>query len=344
MNWGLIVKKIFWLFIAAMLLLCIASCEKAKKIDEVEVERLNVIVPDGIWDRDFWPIAVLEFESLNSCKIDFDFVEMDSDFLLDVKGDSLNTDIIIGINEAYSTILDTTVFLNYLPVTANLSQEFTKLCECNLTPIYYSYLALLYKSDQIDNPPTTFGGLQDGIWVDSLILPSAENDPVGRSSLLWSVATFGKNGYGHFWRSIRNNVFTITKNSSDAYRMFLADEAPMMLGCSSYQAYMQEKGMDNVSLQFLQEGSYQTVFQGGIRAKSKKLELSKKFMDYLLSTEFQTKITRGLFMYPVNKNVALPDSFNKLEIPEKVLNKNLNLKESKINMKYWISKWKQRVK
>jgi len=337
-------KRVFGLIITLMFLLCLIACERSDKLDDVDVKRLSVIVPDGIWDRDFWPVAVAEFEALQKCKIDFDFVEMDNNFLWDVKGDSLQTDVILGINEAYSTILDTTVFLNYIPETVNLSQEFTKLCECNLIPIYYSYLALLYKNDQIDNPPATFGGLQDGIWVDRLIISSAESCSFGRSNLLWSVATFGKNGFGHFWRSIKNNIFTITTSSSEAFKMFLADEAPMLLGCSSHLAYLQKKGMRNVSLQFLQEGSYQTVFQGGISRKTNKLDLSKKFMDYLLSTEFQTKIPAGLFMYPVNKNVELPNIFADIDKPEKILNKNLNLKESKINIKYWISKWKKRVK
>jgi len=320
------------------------SCEKVNKAENDNFEHLSVIVSDGIWARDFWPPAVAEFESLNTCKIDFVFAEMDNSFLLDVKGDSLQADVILGINEAYSTILDTTVFIKYKPKTANLSHEFIKLNKCNLTPVFFSYLALLYKNDQIETPPTTFGGLQDGIWVDSMIIPSAETSMIGRSNLLWSVAAFGKNGFGHFWRSIKNNVSTITESSDNTFRMFLADEAPMILWCSSYKAYLHKKEINNVSVQFLQEGSYQTVFQGGIRAKSHKIDLSKEFMDYLLTTEFQTKIPTGLFMYPVNKNVELPESFDDLELPEKILNKNLNQKESKINMKYWISKWKKRVK
>lgn len=337
-------KKFLELLLILISIILIISCDKTDEIDNNIVDHLNVIVPNGIWERAFWPAAIADFESLNFCKIDFDFVEMDNDFLMDIKGDSLLTDMVIGINEAYSAILDTTVFLNYNPKTANLSQEFSQLCDCNLTPVYYSYLALLYKNDQIANPPSTFGGLQDGIWVDSMIVPSAESSSLGRSSLLWSVAAFGKNGFGHFWRSIKNNIFKITQSSDDGYRMFLADEAPMILSYSSYKAYSAQKELDNISVLFFQEGSYQTVFQGGIRTKSEKKELSKKFMDYLLSTEFQSKIPMGIFMYPVNKNVSLPETLDKLMIPEKILNKNLNIKETKINMKYWITKWKNRVK
>ncbi len=75
----------------------------------------------------------------------------------------------------------------------------------------------------------------------------------------------------------------------------------------------------------------------GILKKSKNIKLSQKFVDFILTEDFQGEIPLTNWMFPVNPEVKLPDSFRYAPTPDKIL--YLNTFEIQENQKRWIESW-----
>ena len=86
------------------------------------------------------------------------------------------------------------------------------------------------------------------------------------------------------------------------------------------------------------EGNYITIEFAGILKNSKNNKLSNEFLNFMLSSEFQSVIPQTNIMYPVinNKNI-LPDAYKNIIIPKKSLQINPELFDK--NKEFWIEEW-----
>ena len=76
----------------------------------------------------------------------------------------------------------------------------------------------------------------------------------------------------------------------------------------------------------------------GILKGTKHRALAEKFMDFMLSTEFQEDVPLQMFVYPVNPSAKLPDAFQKYaQIAEQPA--ILPPEEIATNRDAWIDEW-----
>ena len=87
-----------------------------------------------------------------------------------------------------------------------------------------------------------------------------------------------------------------------------------------------------------EEGHYLQVEVAAITLKGEKNKLSRDFMSFILSENFQSVIPTTNWMFPVT-NIQVPETFEKLPKPEKVL--LMNSSEIEQNRKKWISEWRR---
>jgi thiamine transport system substrate-binding protein len=256
--------------------------------------------------------------------------------------DSINVDVVLGIdNTIFYNVLRDSVFLEYEPQNLKHVDEsliFDKTY--HVIPVYYSQLAFIYNSFAIEKPPITFGEMQDGKFKKKIVLMHPSSSSLGRAMLLWSVAAFGENGYGHFWRSVKENIYSIAENYDDAYNMFLAGQAPLVIGYSTTPVYhLQKENSDKFRSTIPTEGSFNLIRAAGICRWTEKQELAKRFMEYLLSDDFQNFIPDNMWMYPANDKVNNGLDFELLPVSKKDYSTSLSQWSIRRRLQKWIVQW-----
>ena len=323
-------------------------CSKKDKEDLSQTGNLNVYVTQNIISKDIWSSTIQKFEENNQCNIKIKIFNNANTLLEQVIKEKENpqADVLVGIdNILFAQIFQDTLFFQYKPTNYTLIDK-SKYIDKDffITPIAYSDIAIIYDKNLVNNPPETFGELQDGIWKKKLIILDPRTSSLGNATLIWSVAAFGEYGYGHFWRSIKENIFKIVPNWDEAYNMFLAKEAPLVIGFSSTPIYhIKMDSTDIYKANIPKEGGFTLIEAAGILKTTSNPELSKIFIDFLISDDFQKNIPYTKWVFPVNTNIKLPSEYYSVQKPVKYFTNTISLKTIKKNNKKWIKKWEKLI-
>jgi len=339
------VNKNKLLLIISVLILILGGCaKKASYSSDEEDNTLKIYTYDSFVTWGLAEHTIPAFEEKYNCKVTLESVGDAGDLLnlLVLEKDNPQADVAIGVdNTMLRRALSEKLFVEYKSETLKSIPErlhFDKTYR--LTPYDYGYFAFIYDSSIVDNVPTTFGQIQDGKWKNQIVISDPRTSTPGLGLLLWSAAAFGENGFGHFWRSIKNNILTVSTSWDEAYSMFLAGEVPIVLSYSTSPAFHIEYENTTRYKAFIPiEGAFMQIEGSGIVAGTRKLSLAQKFIDFTLTKEFQQHIPTTQWMYPVNDKVTLPDSFKNIPVPEKILNSNIKSLEDRNRIEVLIDRW-----
>ena len=334
----------YFLFI---LILMILSCNNTDNNEiSKEIKILKIYATDVFLNEDFYDNIVPLFTDIFKCEISITkfpnaLIMLERAIL---EKDSTNADLLFGIDNTLLFLAEQdSLFIPYESNNINdIPDELIFDKGYHINPVCYSNIAFNYNSYVISDPPITFGEMQDGKFKDQMILMDPRTSSVGRAMLFWSVVAFGRNGYGHFWRSIKDNVFDVYDNHNDAYNAYLAGEAPMIVGMETTPIYhIQHDNVDKFKSTIPQEGGFKFIQGVGILRSSEQKYLTRKFVDFLLSVEFQEMIPSELWMKPVNKKVKLSVDYEILQQISKDYTHDLSTRETRWQYDEWIAKWKK---
>ncbi|MCD6177634.1 MAG: thiamine ABC transporter substrate-binding protein [Candidatus Cloacimonetes bacterium] len=333
--------------ITFLIIILVLSCNKQYENKIPKKNRtLNIYAVDVFLNEDFYDNIIPIFTDIIECEIVITKFP-DALSMLDKaisEKDSTDIDLLFGID---NTLLfkaeKESLFIQYESNNLHdIHEDFIFDKEHRVNPVCYSHIAFNYNSYVISDPPITFGEMQDGKFKDQIIIMNPRTSSLGRAMLFWSVAAFGRNGYGHFWRSIKDNVFSIYENQNDAYNAYLAGEAPMIVGLETTHIYhIQRDNTDKYKSIIPKEGGFKFIVGVGILKSSQKEYLADKFVDFLLSKEFQESITEEMWMKPVNGKVKLPVDYEILPQITNDYTKELSTRRTSWQYDEWIAKWKQ---
>ncbi len=333
--------KYFSLILAVFILLT-ACRTKVDKPEQDKVIQLSVFTTrSNIWDRD-WLKVYDKFQTDHNCQLNFTFFE-NSCLLLEELQNSPEVDVVIGLDNINYLVNDLdSLFIPYQPkfkqrIIDNLIFDDNFI----LTPIAYGDLSFIINTEEIPDPPYTFGIMQDGMFKRQILFPDPRSSSLGKAFLLWSVSTFGTNGYGHFWRSIKENIHTVTDNWDKSYNIFLAGEASIVLGFSTIPYYH----LLNDSLQLYaafipSEGGFRLIEAAGIYYKTKNLELSKDLIDFLIGEYYQNSLITDRWIKPVTE-ITLPAEISNIPESSKDLTNELSRSKIRDNFESWLKRWIQ---
>jgi thiamine transport system substrate-binding protein len=140
------------------------------------------------------------------------------------------------------------------------------------------------------------------------------------------------------------NVLTIAGGWSEAYKIFLNGEAPIVVSFSTDTAYsVMVEGDDNQKVLLLNNEGYSNIYAAGIVKTSKKKDWAKKFLNLLLSPEIQKNIPTTEWMFPANRKAELPIEFYQYAVrPPESAEVPLDLIEE--NEERWIKEWSRAIK
>ena len=142
----------------------------------------------------------------------------------------------------------------------------------------------------------------------------------GLGFVAWTVSVFGDKVLD-YWKELKPNILTMAPGWSSGYGSFTKGEAPLVISYTTSPAYHVEygEGDDKKALVFEEGHSWQVEGLALLKNAPNKAG-GEAFIDFLTGEEGQNALPLTQWMYPVNKNASIPESYKKAApIPEKTL-------------------------
>ncbi|WP_010477572.1 thiamine ABC transporter substrate-binding protein [Thermococcus zilligii] len=261
--------------------------------------------------------------------------------------DNPQADVVIGIdNSLAAKAIKAGILEPYKPANIDLVPEWLieKLDPTyHLIPYDYGYIAINYRLDRVSGPPKSLEDLTRPEWKGKLVIEDPRTSSPGAAFLLWTIAVYGDDGYLDYWEKLRENGVVITEGWSDAwYGKFMKEGYPLVLSYStSPAATVYYENNTNIRAVAFGEGNYLQVEGAGIVKGTKKKALAQKFIEWLLTEDFQGEVPTNQWMYPVNPAVKLPDVYRYAVPLEDIKPVSLDPEYVRGNFDRWIREWVQ---
>ena len=330
-------KNIIIFVVMCVLSLTGISGSEAQEQDELVVYAYDSFISWGLAEA-----TMHQFEEANDCKVTLIAVGDAGQVLNRVilEKDNPQADVVVGIDNNYlAKALKFDILEPYNSENlAKLPEELVFDKSLHLTPFEYGFIAFVYDSESLQTPPSSLSDLTDPSLEGKIILEDPRTSSPGVSLLLWTIAVFGEDGYLDFWEQLKPSILTVTKGWDTAYGMFTSGEAPIVLSYATSPAYHVEVEQNTrYRAVLMEEGFYRQIEGMGIVKGAKHRKLAEKFIDYVLTEEFQQEIPLTQWVFPVNPNVELPQSFEYAAKADSFLSLDPELIEQ--NYDKWLKDW-----
>lgn len=305
-------KRFLLIFFVSIL---IFGCgDKDAGSNETYSRKLKVLCSEPFLSKGIWE-DFSYFEARYDCDVVIEEYTDPGDILdlLQEKKDSLDIDVICSIP---SSLIEEFNKVKVYDKTEIENRKFIKEKfyfdkESQFIPYALSYLCLAFNGRKVHEPPLNLGELQDNVWSEMIIMPDPITTGLGRAMLHYSAAKFGRNGFRYMWKGIQKNFLLYADSYDEGYRRFMSEEGYLMPGLISQMRYHSQEGYDkNIRGIILQEGSYRYTENAVIYNGTSNPVLAKKFLEYLLASDFQRRVWLYKWMYPVNEEIIAEFGLN----------------------------------
>jgi thiamine transport system substrate-binding protein len=185
-------------------------------------------------------------------------------------------------------------------------------------PYDWGWFAFVYDNTKLATPPQSFAELAASNL--KIVIQDPRSSTPGLGLVLWVKAAYG-DGAAQIWADLADNIVTVTPGWSEAYGLFQAGEADMVLSYTTSPAYhIGAEGDATKSAALFTEGHGMQVEVAGKLAASDQPALADQFLAFMTGPDFQTLIPETNWMYPADAPATgLPASFSTLIQPGKSL-------------------------
>jgi len=286
------------------------------------------------------PKVKTAFEKECHCNLKFVALEDGVSLLtrLILEGKHTKADVVLGLDTNLSAnAKGTGLFAPHGIKADNLTLP-QKWTDDTFLPYDFGYFAFVYDKTKLQNPPKSLKELIENKDAPKILIQDPRTSTPGLGLLLWVKKVYGDKAT-EAWKKLSPRIVTVSKGWSEAYGLFLKDEAPMVLSYTTSPAYhiIAEK-KDNYAAAKFSEGHYQQIEVAGLVAASKQKELGKQFLNFMLSEKFQQLIPTNNWMYPAAlPKEKLPEAFKTLIDPSPAL--LFDDKEVAKNRRTWAKEW-----
>ena len=277
---------------------------------------LTIYAPD-YFVSEWGPGPSIEEAFEKNCACDLKFSAGDLIPRLILEGSSTEADIVIGLNtDVTKKARETDLFAPHRQDNQALFLPI-KWTDNTFLPFNWSYVSFVYDETKISQPPSSFDELADMENV-KIVIQDPRSSISGLALVLWVKEVYGDKAEA-YWSKLSPNILTVTKGWSEAYGLFTSGEADMVLSFNTSPAYhiaVEEDKTKKAAI--FEEGHYAYFELVGKLRNTDQPELANKFMQFVLSAEFQSLIPFTNWSYPAAQDRSeWPEVFSKLPYPEK---------------------------
>jgi thiamine transport system substrate-binding protein len=282
-------------------------------------------------------------------------------------GAALNKEILAGANnplgDAFygvdntflSRALKANIYEPYKPAAASqIPAQYQLDPQFRLTPTDYGDVCLNYDIGWFKQknlaPPQTLDDLTKSQYKSLLVVENPATSSPGLAFLLATIAHFGEDKYLDYWKQLRANDVAVSDGWDDAFnnRFTLSGKGdrPIVVsygtdpGAEVYFGNGQYTEPPNAVISSDQSCFRQIEFVGVLKG-AKHPDIARKWVDFMLNSQFQQDIPGQMFVFPVMPNTQLPDFFKwavQAQTPAQITPDQIDANRDK-----WINAWTQAV-
>jgi len=200
-----------------------------------------------------------------------------------------------------------------------------------------------------------------------VVLPNPTTSGAGINFLTWTVAVLGDKEHGitgsyngslnldyrDFWRALKNNGATLYQGWGDAFNDFLDEKHAIVFSYATDPAYAHcaestkeyvavfSKDVDDpVRGWYTIEGIGLTSYAA--ENTTGRVEMAKRFIDFVLSEEFQSQTALNNWMFPARQNISAPKCFAEVNVTDSIDLVNVHLPADKVHQ--YLRPWLREVR
>jgi len=297
-------------------LFAVLICLGSAGISRAETPVLTVLTYDG-FAAEWGPGPAIEagFEAVCACDLRWQMAGDGAAVLarLRLEGAGSQADVVLGLDTALTAAASRTGL--FAPHGLTPAHDLPVPFEDPLfVPFDWGWFAFVHARN-LPDPPTSFEALAASDLT--ILIQDPRSSTPGLGLLLWVKAAYGDRA-SEIWAGLADNIVTVTPGWTEAYGMFLAGEADMVLSYTTSPAYhLIAEGDDSKTAALFTEGHYLQVEVAGMLAGSEQPDLAAAFLGYLGSEAAQTVLPTTNWMYPAQTPAAgLPEGFATLIRPQ----------------------------
>jgi thiamine transport system substrate-binding protein len=302
--------------------------------------------------------VISNFETADNVKLQF-LASGDAGTALNkaiLSKDNPFADVFYGVDNTFlSRALTEDIFQPYdSPLLVDIPDQYKLDSRNRALPVDWGDVCLNYDkgyfSEHNLQPPQKLEDLLKPEYKKMLIVENPATSSPGLAFLLATIGHFGTSNYLDYWRGlVANNVLVVNDWETAYYTNFSrwGGDRPVVVSYNSSPAFEVIGSSTPVSepqtAVITSDGScFRQIEFVGILQGTKNLDLAKKWVDFMLSTTFQEDMPDQMYVFPVNRNAGLNETFQKyLVVPQHPA--YVSPDDIAANREAWINAWTETV-
>jgi thiamine transport system substrate-binding protein len=345
-------KKIF---VMAVVLLALAGCSRT--VDELRPEpaTLTVMTHDSF---EISEEVLAAFETAHDVKVVF-LKAGDTGTAVNKAALSVGAplaDVFYGVDNTFlSRALDEGIFEVYdSPMLAGIPDEFKLDDQNRALPVDYGDVCLNYDKAYFEDnnlaPPADLADLLKPEFADLLVVQNPATSSPGLAFLFATIGEFGTDGYLDYWQGLADNGVKVVNDWETAYYTEFSrwgGAYPIVVSYGSsppFEVLYAEDEMTEPPTGVVTGGGscFRQIEFVGILAGTEQRELAEAWVDFMLSTTFQEDLPWQMYVFPVNPDAQLDQTFTDyLAVPDTPV--ILDPADIAAHREEWIQAWTELV-
>ena len=238
------------------------------------------------------------------------------------------------------------------PYTANgrdsIDDRFTGLVpNGEATPVDFGDVCVNYDIAALQGlgvePPTSLDDLIDPTYADLLVVQNPATSSPGLAFLLATIDEYGEDGWQSYWSSLVANGVAVTDGWTDAYYgefTYAGGGRPLVVSYGSSPPFevLFGENLTDAPTGVVESTCFRQVEFAGVLAGTDQPDAARQLLDFLISEPFQSEVPLNLFVFPVNTDVELDQTFQDFAV---IPNESRGLDPAVVdaNREDWIDAW-----
>lgn len=309
------------------------TSQKPEESQEISV--LNVMTHDSF---DITADLLARFEQEHKVKVNIikagDTGSALNRLILTSATGAQEADVFYGLDNTFlSRALENDLFEPYqAPALAKIDDSFKLDPKNGALPVDYGDVCINYDKAWFNEKglalPDSLEALAEPEYKGLLAVEDPSTSSPGLAFMMATIAHFGEEGWLDWWQRMKDNELVITSDWETAYYTNFSGSSgkgpqPLVVSYASSPAaeliYAETELEESPTASIVvDDACWRQIEFAGILKGSKQRALAEKFIDFLLSKDFQEDLPMQMFVFPVLPEAQLPEGFVKgSQIPEK---------------------------
>lgn len=318
-------KKISLLLISLLFLLSACASPVTATAQPAEAQTITIMTHDSFAVSE---AVVKSFEETHNAKVVF-LQSGDAGATLNkaiLTKDAPLADLLFGVDNTFlSRALEAAIFEPYeSPSLKGIPDQFKLDASNRALPVDYGDVCINYDkayfADKNLAVPQSLEDLAKPEYKGLLVVENPATSSTGLAFLLATIAHYG-DSFTDYWQALKDNGVVVVDGWETAYyNNFSASSGhgpqPMVVSYGTSPAaevvFAQPPLDDAPTASILgPDTCFRQIEFVGILKGTKNRSLAEKFVDFMLSKQFQEDVPLQMFVYPVKPDAALPEAFTK---------------------------------